>query len=166
MPYEDRLQLASIYIQSDAAERAVPLLNEAISQNPERPEAYDMLGEILFLQGDLDGSLRHWTKAIEVGGDDPLILNNLAWVSLKQGHTDEAFDLIERALGLDPVPVYPYLDTRSRILLALGRRAEALGDARTALGQVPEHDTRMKEQLEELVKDIEKNIHGPDENGY
>lgn len=160
MPYENRLQLASIYIQDDQPEKAVPLLEQAVKQEPQRPEAHAMLGEILFLQDDLEGSTSHLTRALETGGDTPLVLNNLAWVNLKQGHADEALGLIERALSLFPVPVYPYLDTRARIFKALGRDAEALMDARTALRLVPEHDAVMREQLEELIRELEKSVNG------
>jgi Tfp pilus assembly protein PilF len=166
MPYEDRLQLASIYIQSNQIQKAVPLLEKAAAQDAGRPEAHAMLGEILFIQGDLEGSTRHLSKALEVGGDDPPVLNNLAWIELNQGRPDKALGLIDRALRFDPMPVYPYLDTRSRILLALGRHTEALTDARTALRQVPDHDGQMREQLKELIRTLEDSIHGPEEKGY
>jgi Tfp pilus assembly protein PilF len=166
MPYEKRIQLASIYIQNNQEEKAVPLLEEAVTQDEGRPEAHAMLGEILFIRGDLEGSTLHLTKALEVGGEDPMVLNNLAWVEMNQGRADTALDLIERALRLEPVPVYPYLDTRSRILLGLGRHSEALADARAALRNVPEYDTRMKENLEELIRELESSIHGPKEKEY
>ena len=47
MPYEDRLRLSSIYIQSGQSDRAIPLLEDAIFQDAGRPEAFVMLGEIL-----------------------------------------------------------------------------------------------------------------------
>ena len=166
MPYDDRLRLASIYIQSGQTDRALPLLKDAAAQEAGRPAAHAMLGEILFLQGDLDGSARHLARALEVGGDDPLILNNLAWVELDRGNAEEALDLTDRALHLEPVPIYPYLDTRARILRSLGLYADALTDARAALNLVPEHDTEMRDHLEELIRDLEKANPGLDEEGY
>jgi tetratricopeptide (TPR) repeat protein len=160
MPYDDRLRLASIYIQSGQEDRALPLLEDAITQNTGRPEAYAILGEVLYLQGDLEGSARHLARALETGGDNPVVLNNLAWVEMGRGHMERALDLTDRAVRLDPAPIYPYLDTRSRILEALSRYEEALADAKTALRQVPDHDTAMRDRLEKLVRDLENRGYG------
>ena len=154
MPYEDRLQLASIYIQNDQPERAVPLLEDASVQDPGRPEAYAMLGEVLFLEGNLEGSARSLNRALETGGDDPVILNNLAWVEMGRGNAEKALSLTDRALRLNPVPLYPHLDTRARVLLGLGRPQEALEEATRALELVPAHDNRMRDRLEELVREL------------
>lgn len=161
MAYEDRLRLASIYIQSERFARAVPLLEDAAAQEPGRPEAHSMLGEVLFLSGDLEGAARSLYLALDAGGDDPLVLNNLAWIEVQRGRAQEALGLIERALKSDPVPLYPYLDTRARVLQALGRRGEALQDALTARRIVPEHDARMISQLEDLIRELEKEAPGP-----
>ncbi|MBN2720884.1 MAG: tetratricopeptide repeat protein [Proteobacteria bacterium] len=161
MAYEDRLRLASIYIQSERFERAIPLLEAAAAQEPGRPEAHSMLGEVLFLSGDLEGAARSLYLAVDAGGDDPLVLNNLAWIELQRGRAPEALGLIERALESNPVPLYPYLDTRARVLKVLGRNGEALQDALTARKIVPEHDTRMISQLEDLIRELEKEAPGP-----
>lgn len=156
MPYEDRMRLASIYVQSERLDKAVPVLEDAADQEPGRSEAHAMLGEVLFLGGDLEGSARSLTRALEVGGDDPVVLNNLAWVELKRGNLKEAFAMIERALGTNPVPMYLYLDTRARILQALERYEEALRDARAALRIAPDHDAEAVSKLENLIRELEK----------
>ncbi len=166
MPYEDRLRLASIYIQNDQPERAVPLLEDASVQNPGRPEAYAVLGEVLFLKGDLEGSARSLTRALETGGDDPVILNNLAWVEMGRGDAEKALSLTDRALRVNPVPLYPYLDTRARVLLELGRPQEALEEAATALELLPDYDNRMRDRLEELVRELRGKTQGEEEIQY
>ena len=103
---------------------------------------------------------RSLARALEVGGDDPGTLNNLAWVELKRGNPEEALHLVERALGSDPSPRYPYLDTRARILKALGRYEEALVQAAAALKMTPEHDPGMRKGLEELIRELEKEAPG------
>ncbi|UCG38995.1 MAG: tetratricopeptide repeat protein [bacterium] len=160
MPYDDRLRLASIYIQSGQSERAEGLLRDALAQEEGRPEAHAMLGEVLFLKGDLEGSSRHLYRALQVGGDDAVVLNNLAWVELGRSKAGKALELTDRAISLQPVPLYPYLDTRSRALLELNRYEEALVEARAALNLTPQHDTSMRGHLRQLIGEIEGRMRG------
>ena len=163
MPYEDRLQLASIYIQGGQEDKAVPLLEDAVNQEKERPEAWAMLGELFWLKGDLKKSSIHLENALKAGGEDPLILNNLAWVESAKGIPFRALALIDRAIAMDPAPLYPYLETRARILIKLQRYEEASADARAALSLTPEYDTRMREQLEKLIEEIKELGPGEDD---
>ena len=158
MPYEDRLQLASIYIQSGQVEKAVPLLEDAVNQERDRPEAWAMLGELFWLKGDLKKSSTYLEKALDTGGEDPLILNNLAWIESAKGHPERALALVDRAIAMEPVPLFPYLETRARILIKLQRYDEADADARAALSLTPEYDMKMREQLEGLIREIEKMV--------
>lgn len=156
MPYGDRIQLASIYIQSGQTDKAIPLLEDAADQDRDRPEAWAMLGELYWLKGDLEESSKHLEKALQKGGEDPLVLNNLAWVESAKGHPERALALADRAMALDPVPLYPYLETRARILLKLKLYSEASADANAALSLTPAYDVGMRKQLEELIGEIEE----------
>jgi Tfp pilus assembly protein PilF len=164
MPYEDRVKLASIYIQGGQEDKAVRLLEDAVIQDKERPQAWAMLGELFWLKGDLKQSSAHLEKALKAGGDDPLVLNNLAWVQSEKGDPDRALAFADRAVAMDPVPLYPYLETRSRILIKLERYGEALADARAALSLTPEHDQKMREQLGQLIEEIEGYGIGEEDN--
>ena len=155
MPYDDRIRLASIYIQSGQADRAVPLLEDALLQDDERPQAWSMLGEISYSEGDLDKAANRLQKALDGGGENPVILNNLAWVEMGRDDGDRALALIDRALLLDPVSSYPYLDTRARILGTLERYNEALADARTARNLVPDHELKAAGELDDLILELE-----------
>lgn len=156
MPYDDRLKLASIYTQGGQEDKAVPLLEDAILQEEGRPEAWAMLGELFWLKGDLKRSANHLEKALDRGGEDPVILNNLAWVESSRGNNDRALALADRAIVMDPVPLYPYLETRARILVTLERFHEAAADARAALALTPGHDRKMRDQLQGLIREIEE----------
>ena len=154
MPYEDRVKLASIYIQGGQEDRAIPLLKEAVFQDENRPEAWAMLGELYWLKGDLKVSSNHLQKALEAGGEDPVVLNNLAWVESAKGYPEKALALVDRAIARNPAPAFPYLETRARVLMELGRYEEAAADARAARSLTPEYDTKMREQLDELLREI------------
>ncbi len=155
MPYDDRIQLASIYIQSGKSDQAVGLLEDASVQNRDRPQAWAMLGEISYSEGNLDEAVSHLERALEAGGENPAILNNLAWVQMARGDADRALILVDRALLLGPYPRYPYLDTRARILGKQERYEEALKDARAARTLVPDLDSRLAGELDDLVKELE-----------
>jgi len=154
MPYEDRIQLASIYIQKGQPDMAVPLLEDAVDQDQERPEAWAMLGELSWLKGELKESSRYLEKALQKGGEDAVVLNNLAWVESAKGEQERALALADRAIAQDPSPLYPYLETRARVLLELGRYREAAADAEAALSLTPAYDTKMRQQLEQLIGEL------------
>jgi Tfp pilus assembly protein PilF len=156
MPYDDRIRLASIYIQSDQTDRAVPLLNDALLQDDKRSEAWAMLGEISYSDGDLPKAASRLEQALKVGGENSVILNNLAWVEMGRKDGSRALALIDRALLLDPAPVYPYLDTRARILGELERYDEALVDARAARHLVPDYEVKAAGDLDDLVGELEE----------
>jgi len=166
MPYDDRLELASIYIQGGQEDKAVTLLEDAVVQEEGRPEAWAMLGELYWLKGDLTASSTYLEKALKAGGEDPVILNNLAWVESGKGNLERALALVDRAIARDPGTLYPYLETRARILLKLRRYEEAGADARAALSLTPDHDARMRAQLEELIREIEGLAGGLEDEMY
>jgi len=155
MPYDDRIQLASIYIQSGKSEQAVGVLEDATTQDKDRPEAWAMLGEISYSEGDLDEATKHLERALEAGAEDPEILNNLAWVQMARGDAAKALTLVNRALALNPEPRYAYLDTRARILVKLERYEEALTDARAARNLVPDPDSKVAGDLDDLIAELE-----------
>lgn len=162
MPYEDRIQLALIYIQSGKNDQAVGLLKDATFQDEDRPEAWAMLGEISYSEGNLDEAASHLESALEAGGENPAILNNLAWVQMARGDTAKALTLVDRALLLNPDPRYAYLDTRARILGKLGRYEEALTDARAARNLVPDQVSQAAGDLDELIAELENLASGDD----
>ena len=155
MPYDDRVRLASIYIQSGQSERAVPVLEDALVQDEGRPQAWAMLGEISYSEGDLNKAATRLGKALDAGGEDPVILNNLSWVEMGRDDGSRALALIDRALFLDPEPRYPYLDTRARVLEKLGRYEEALVDAQAARNLVPKYEVGTVAELDELIVKLE-----------
>jgi Tfp pilus assembly protein PilF len=156
MPYDDRIQLASIYIQSGKSDQAVGILEDATLQDKDRPQAWAMLGEISYSEGNLDEAASQRERALEAGGEDPAILNNLAWVEMARGDAAGALTLVNRALVLNPDPRYAYLDTRARILAKLERYEKGLIDARAARDLVPDSDSKAAGDLDDLITELQE----------
>jgi Flp pilus assembly protein TadD len=154
VPYDHQLGLAAGYIQAGDDQNAVAALNKATARNPHRPEAYSMLGDIYYASEDLEGAAREYGRAIDRGDSDPTVLNNLAWVKTSLGQHGPALSLIERAVEMAPVPLYPYLDTRARILRSMGNIEEARRSAEMALRLTPAQDIEMRQDLETLLDDL------------
>ena len=149
--YENRLTLAVGYIRSAEGPRAVEVLKEAASQLPERPEAYAMLGDIFHSDGNLEKAVEEYRRAIEKGEEDPVVWNNLAWLESDLGYNGAALFHIEKAIEMVPFPLYPYLDTRARILGAMGNIEEARKSAVMALRLTPASDMRMRRALRKFL---------------
>lgn len=154
MPYEKRLLLARDYYEAGEDENAVVLLNEAAAQEPLRPEAHSMLGDIYYRSEEMTEAALEYRRAVERGDSDPVVLNNLAWVETSLGHHGAALSLVERAIEMAPVPLYPYLDTRARILRSMGNIKEARTSAKMALRLTPVHDIGMRQSLEDFLDEL------------
>ncbi len=159
VPYEDRLTLATIQRQSGQVESAKSVLRGAIEQYPNRPEANVRLGDILFVEDDLQGAADSYQAAVEAGSTDPVMLNNYAWVMTNMGRHGTALSLIESAVNLAPKPLYPYLDTRAMVLRSLGNYSDALKSAELALALTPDRDEKMRKHLQALIEEM-KNASG------
>ncbi len=152
--YSDRLTLATIYRQSGENERAKAVLKNAIEREPERSEAYVHMGDILFMEDDLEGAASNYHNAVESGSEDPVMLNNYAWVMTSLGEHGKALGLAERAINMAPKPLFPYLDTRAMILKFLGNIREALKSAELALALTPNREVNMRQHLEKLIEEL------------
>jgi len=154
VPYEKRLSMAEDYHEAGDVENAAAILNEAVAREPDRPEAYSMLGDIYYGSEDLEGAAREYRRAVERGNSNPTVFNNLAWVETSLGRHGAALSLIERAIEMGPVPLYPYLDTRARILRSMGNLHEARTSAEMALRLTPARDTEMRHDLEVFLDEL------------
>jgi Tfp pilus assembly protein PilF len=162
VPYPDRITLATIYRQSGETERAKDVLKNAIKREPDRPEAYIDMGDMLFMEDDLEGAASNYHNAVESGSEDPVMLNNYAWVMTNLGEHGKALSLADRAINMAPKPLYPYLDTRAMVLKFLGNTKEALISAELAMALTPDHDVAMRQHLEKLIEELKN--HGASPN--
>ncbi len=155
LSYDELLDLADVHTRAGWRTDAIHVLEEAGFMELERYEAFVLLGEIRYGMGDLIQAESDLNRAISIESENPVILNNLAWIQLESGRPERALHTIERALDIGPVPVYPYLDTQTRVLLNLGRYEDALEIAHMTIDLIPDHDPKARQALEALVEEIE-----------
>ena len=102
-------------------------------------ERLAQLAVIRELQGDLSASEAAYRSALTLAPENPVILNNLAYIIHKQpGRAAEAVALAERAVAVAP-GVPNFADTLGQALLAAGRPEDALktfSDAIRASGEL------------------------------
>jgi len=96
-------------------------------------------GYLDFREGNLDGALESYQKALKYAGDEPDILYEIANVLVKKGRLPEARAELEKALAVDEG------HTRSRFLLAgvlaaTGERDKALAEYDRVVKEDPEND--------------------------
>ncbi|MBI3411170.1 MAG: tetratricopeptide repeat protein [Planctomycetes bacterium] len=118
-------------------EAAVKQLDLAQARNPKKTALMSAKATLRRLQGNLDGAIETYRSALALDADNPLALNNLAWIlALKKGHTDEAMEMMQRAIRLHgPSPAF--LDTRGVIHILRNEPQLAVRDLDVVVQESP-----------------------------
>jgi len=74
----------------------------AIENDPQSAEAWNDLGVVVFMAGQLDKAEEAFRKSLSLSADDTNTLNNFARLLLAQGKDAEAYDVLSQTLQLDP----------------------------------------------------------------
>lgn len=80
-------------------EKAERLIRAAVAAEPDNGAYVDSLGWVLYRRGDLEGALEHLVAAVNLVGDDPVVLEHLADCLRDLGQLEEALRTYRRALG-------------------------------------------------------------------
>jgi class 3 adenylate cyclase/tetratricopeptide (TPR) repeat protein len=114
---------------------AVEVCRVIQERNPKRSLGYLILGNIHFLEGDLEKATLHFRKAVEAqeGTDTEKAeaLLGLGRISSLEKRTDEALDFYRQAAHLAPKNPQPYV-SQGMVLYRQGRHAEAVKQIATA----------------------------------
>jgi Flp pilus assembly protein TadD len=95
--------LAELKAQSGDRREAIAYLRTAIEINPAFTKSYRALGALYEQELDHRGAQRVYESGLQVAPDDPILLNNLAWVTLMQGgDVSTAYLHIRKAVALAP----------------------------------------------------------------
>jgi tetratricopeptide (TPR) repeat protein len=128
----------ALFQQGKSAE-AVAEYRRAIAADPRHYKAHNNVALALIELGELDQAASHFRKSLEVQPTAE-IYSDLGFVVEQQGRTEEAIELYEKALGLDPDCAPAHFN----LAVALVRREdfeEAEGHYRAALRTKPTAET-------------------------
>lgn len=117
-------RLASLLRDNGDFDDAVEILRDTVRTSGTNAKIYTELGNIYIAQKRLDLAQLVLAKAVELDAKDPSVYNALALLAQKQGKAQEAFNLFDQAVALDPT----YLDARynkASVLLDAGDYARA-----------------------------------------
>ncbi|TGG91862.1 MAG: tetratricopeptide repeat protein, partial [Aphanocapsa feldmannii 277cV] len=115
--------LAAICGTQGKKQEMVELLKEALSINPNYPEALSNLGSTLKWQGDLEGAIASYKKALFIKPNYPEALYNLGNVLREQGDLEGAIASYRKALFIKP----NYPEALYNLGIALKRQGDLEG---------------------------------------
>ncbi len=96
------LRLANAFLALGLLDHAENNIQRALSQKPDCPACYQMLGQIAEHQGDSEKALSYLVKAKQLAPNDPEILFEFGRVCLERNLLDDALPALTRAVQLRP----------------------------------------------------------------
>ena len=125
-------------------------LRQLIEAEPDNAQALNALGYHFVQQGErLDEAAGLLEKASALLPDDPAVMDSLGWLRFKQGDTEQAVQLLTRALAMLPdAEIAAHL---GEALWTTGRQDEARRVWDEALVGSPDHEV-LNETIERLTR--------------
>lgn len=101
--HEGALEKLGLYYTSRGdVDRAERFLHRLVAVNPENWKAQNSLGVLADLEEDFASARDHYTEALKLRPDLPILWNNLGYSVYLLGELELAATYLERALELDP----------------------------------------------------------------
>lgn len=110
----------------------------AREQDPDMILAYINAGNVYVKLNRLSAAEDLYRKALSRDSDQTVALNNLAWVYiLRRENLPEAISLLEKAIQVDQIKRYQYLDSLGWAIYMTGDSKQAIATLKTALEETP-----------------------------
>ena len=128
--------LGSSYVTLGDAENAVPVLKEALAEDPGYASPHSTLGTALVLIGDLDGAISHYRQALRITPGDASVRVNLGRALALRGRIREAVLQLQNAVRLDPDSAEAHAGL-AEAFFTLGRREDSVRERDIANRLIP-----------------------------
>jgi tetratricopeptide (TPR) repeat protein len=136
--YDVLLQLALLRAQQGQQETAIALLRKAIAEDPDTPDAYSQLGEVLVALERHDEALDACAQSLAIDPDDPATHYNRGAALQARERQAEAVVAYREAIRLEPCfPAAHY--NLGAALQATGQLGDALDAYRQATALKPDY---------------------------
>lgn len=126
---------AHILASSGKTPKAVTMLGEWLDKNPNDGVSWTTMGMMQQQIGRVDEAITAYEKAIKLGGDNPVVLNNMAWLYLDRDDK-RATELAKQAYEIAPERA-EIVDTYGWVLFKQGKHKDALNVLQQALVLAP-----------------------------
>lgn len=130
------IALHGTLLVSGRADEAARYANAWMDRQPRDLLFRYHLGDAALARGQFDKAEQQYAAVLVGSPDNAAALNNMAWLKMRSGKTDEALTLAEKATALRP-RVAPYLDTLAEVLAAKGQTDKAITAQQEAVRQAP-----------------------------
>ena len=87
----------------EISDQAMASLNRAMTLDTTRGRAYTLLGQILWIRGDIAGCMAAHVKAVTLSPNDGLVRTLYSWILMAEGRFDEGIKEAQIAVTLDPL---------------------------------------------------------------
>lgn len=133
---------------------AAKIITRQIVSGPENIDLYQDLAAVYHHLGKYEEAVKAYEKGIDLDPDQPILLNNLAWIlatSTNEELRDEgrALDLAKKAVSLSKSSVF--LDTLAEAYYANGLTREAVEAIQEAIGIATENKGYYEKQLNKFL---------------
>ncbi len=151
---QELTHLGQVYQAQGNNDLALDTYGKAVQMNPRYVPAWVELGNLQYLRQEYAQAEAVYKKVLTLDPRMAEIYNNLCWVYLNEHRNlDEAEDLIQRALALNPSHRYFYLDTQAVIWMGQGKYEQALASLTEAIqGTPPSARDALAEEYEHLAE--------------
>lgn len=125
LSYDEHMKLGAIYESKGEYELALREYEGALAIDKKEPGALFAMGNVHLKMKEYEKAEEKFLKSIEANPSSDAY-NNLSWVYIEQGRTEEARKSADKAVGAaQPEKGYIYLDTLGVALMNAGEYEEA-----------------------------------------
>lgn len=155
--YEAHINAAQSYYELKQYNEALAYGQRAEQIKPEAVEIQKLLGDIYKSHKDHNEAISSYKRALEIDSDDTEVMTSLAVVYLRSGRSNNAKELLNSVIGIEPYNNTAYRHLGYCELLNYFQASEKYEDEKKVNDGSAEVLASLKEQMDELVNKSAEN---------